>query len=177
MVPPARQKNALIFEPAKLSVKSPIFGLKRRILHQNLSTFNFQTIWIGLEMARCTYIDIYIDTYIRILYDQNTVKSPIFCLKRRILHQNSSTFHFQTIWISLEMVRCTYIDIYIDTYIRILYDQNTAKSPIFGVKRRILHQNSSTFNFQTVWVGLEMVRCTYIDIYIDTYIPYSLWSK
>ena len=41
--------------------------------------------------------------------------------------------------------------------------ENHVKSSIFGIKRRILHQNSSTLNFQTILIGLKMMRCTYID--------------
>ena len=71
-------------------VKSPIFGQKRRVLHQTSSALNFQTIEIGLKVVRF----IYIDTYIRILYDQNTVKSPIFWPKTASL---TSKLNFQTI--------------------------------------------------------------------------------
>ena len=59
------------------------------------------------------------------------------------------------------MVRRTYVDIYIDTYIRILYHQNTVKSPIFALKRRVLHQNSVKkvglrLELGLGWLGLEL---------------------
>ena len=79
----------------------------------------------------------------------------------------------------------TYIQIYtqIHTYTYTLFSmvQNHVKSPIIGLKRRFLHQNSCKLNFQTIRIGLNMMRCTdkdtYIDINIHTHILYCLFCN
>ena len=177
----------VVFSYCRLRIAK--IGLKRNFStfgrHQKFSLRMLRQmfLWMFLHIFLrkfekfCLYLSLYecmsVSTYLH-LYERNSIHTFIFlyvceyiCM---YLCMQNFAYWPRSLQIALTLIVSTSIS---NRFVSRVSYWPPAKSPIYGLEWRILHENSCRFNFQTIYLCFDSMKQTntdihtYIDIHID----------